>query len=77
MRPANGNPVSGKIRQVIRFLHSKNMSVAEIHRKLCAAVCGRNVMSEGTVRQWCKILKDGLTNIHDEERSGRSAICGE
>jgi hypothetical protein len=77
MRPAIGNPASCKIREVIRFLHSKNMSVAEFHRELCAADCGRNVMSGGTVRQWCRIFKDGLTNIQDEERSGQSAICGE
>jgi hypothetical protein len=32
------------------------MSDAEVHRELCAAV---NLMSEGTVRQWCRILKMG------------------
>jgi transposase len=28
-------------------------------------------MSEGTVRQWCRMFKDGRTDVHDEERSGR------
>jgi hypothetical protein len=28
------------------------------------------VMSEGTVRQWCRKFKDGWTNIHGEEQSG-------
>jgi hypothetical protein len=26
-------------------------------------------MSKGTVRQWCRMFKDGRTNVHDEERS--------
>jgi hypothetical protein len=50
MCPAIDNPASCEIRAVIRFLHSKNMSATEIYRELCA-VCGQNVMSEGTVRQ--------------------------
>jgi hypothetical protein len=32
-----------------------------------AVVYGQNVMSEGTVRQWCRMFKDGETNVHDEE----------
>jgi transposase len=46
------------------------MSVAEIHHELCA-VCGQNVISERTVRQWRRMFKNGRTNVHDEERSGR------
>jgi hypothetical protein len=57
MCPVIDNPTSCKIYAVIGFLHAKNMSAAEIHHELCA-VCGQNVMSEGTVRQWCKIFKD-------------------
>jgi hypothetical protein len=49
--PAIDNPASCEIRALIRFLHAKNMSSAEIHQELCA-VYGQNVMSEGTVRQW-------------------------
>jgi transposase len=37
-------------------------------------VYGRNVMSEGTVRQWCGMFKDGRTNVHDEEGSGRPSV---
>jgi hypothetical protein len=32
-------------------------------------IYGQNVMSEGTVRQWCRMFKDGQTNVHDEEGS--------
>jgi hypothetical protein len=53
------------------------MNAAEIHRELCAAVYGQNVMSEGTLRQFCRVLKDGGTDVHDEERNGQLAICSE
>jgi hypothetical protein len=42
------------------------MSAAEIHQELCV-VYGQNVMSEGTIRQWCRMLEDWRTNIKDEE----------
>jgi hypothetical protein len=62
MCPAIDNPASYEIRAVIIFfLHAKNLSVAEIHRELCA-VYGQNVMSERTVRHWCKLFKDGREN---------------
>jgi hypothetical protein len=52
------------------------MSAEEIHRELCA-VYEKTVMPEGTVRQWCRMFKDGQTNFHAEGRSGQSAICGD
>jgi hypothetical protein len=66
MCPAIDNPARCKIRAIIRFLHAKNMSAAEIHSEL-RAVYSQNVMSEGTVRQLCRVFKDGRTNVHDEE----------
>jgi uncharacterized protein involved in tellurium resistance len=67
MCPAIANPASCEISTVIHFLHTKNMSAAEIHRELCAVVYIQNVMNEATVRQWCRIFKAGRTNVHDEE----------
>jgi hypothetical protein len=66
MCPAIGNPASCEIRAVIHFLHARNTSAAEIHCELCAAY-GQNVMSEETVRQWCRTFEDGRKNVHDEE----------
>jgi hypothetical protein len=40
MCPAIDNPTSSEIRAVVRFLHAKNMSAAEINRELYTAVCG-------------------------------------
>jgi hypothetical protein len=65
MYPAIDNPTSRKIRAVTCFLHDNNMSAAEIHRELCA-VYGQNVMSEGTVRQWRRMLKDGRRSDQDK-----------
>jgi hypothetical protein len=58
MCPAIDNPASCEIRADIRFLHSKNMTFAEIHRELCA-VYGQNIVNEGTVSQLRRMLKDG------------------
>jgi hypothetical protein len=63
------DPASYEIRVVIHFLHAKNMRAAEIHRELCTAVYSRNVLSEGTLRQLCRMFKDGQTNVYDEELS--------
>jgi hypothetical protein len=36
----------------------------------------QNVMSEVTIRQWCRMLKGWRTNVHNEERSGQpSTVC--
>ena len=67
------NPASCEVRSVIRFLLVENHRPIEIHRQLCK-VYGNNVMSEGGVRQWCVMFKNGRTNVHDEERSGRPTI---
>jgi hypothetical protein len=69
MCPAIDNPASCKIRVVIHFLLAKILSAAEIHRELCV-VYGQNVMSEGTVRQWCRMFRDWRTNVHNEEQRG-------
>jgi hypothetical protein len=70
------NPASCEIRPFIRFLHAKNTSAAEILCELCA-VCGQNVMREGTVRQRCRMFKGGRTDVHDEERSDRGYLYSE
>jgi hypothetical protein len=52
------------------------MDTAEIHRELCT-VNSKNVMSEGSVRQWCRVYKDGQTNVHDEERNCRPYVVSD
>jgi hypothetical protein len=60
MCPVIVNPASCKIRTVIHF-QAKNMTVAEIHQELCV-IYGQNVLSEGTVRKWCRMFKDDQAN---------------
>jgi hypothetical protein len=52
------NPVSYEIHAVACFFHAKNKSAVEIQREL-RAVCSQSVISEGAVRQRCRMLKDG------------------
>jgi hypothetical protein len=52
------------------------MRAVEIHRELCA-VSSQNVMSEETIRQFCRMFKDGRTNIQDEVRSGQPSVVSD
>jgi arsenate reductase-like glutaredoxin family protein len=70
MCPVIDNSSSCKIRTVIHFLHAKNMS------EFCM-VYSQNVMSEGTVRQWCRMFKDGRRNVHNEEQSGLPSVVSD
>jgi hypothetical protein len=54
------------------FFMLKTWNAAEIHSELCT-VYGQYV-SEGILRQWCRMFKDGRTDVHDEEGSDRRAI---
>jgi hypothetical protein len=58
MCPLIDNSTSCKIRAVIHFLYAKSVSASEIHRQL-RAVYSQNVISEETVRQWCRMFKVG------------------
>jgi hypothetical protein len=58
MYPTIDNPGSCEIRAVIRFIHAKNVSIAEILLKLFAVYC-QNIMSEGNIRQWCRTCRVG------------------
>jgi hypothetical protein len=73
---ATDNPTSCEIRAVVRFLYPKNMSASEIHRELCA-VYGQTVMSEGTVRKWCRMFKDGRPKKCSWWSAKWSTICSE
>jgi hypothetical protein len=61
---------------VIRFLRAKNINASEFHRELCA-IYGRNVMSERTGRQCCRMFKGWRTNVHNEEQSGQPSAVSD
>ena len=64
------SPADCEVRAVIRFLSPKGLKSIDIHREICA-VYGQNIISDGMVRKWVRAFKDGRTNVHDEQRSGR------
>jgi hypothetical protein len=76
MYPAIDNPARCKIRANVHSLRVKNMSAAEMHPEFCA-VYDQNIMSEGTVRQWCGMFKDLRTDVHDEERNGWVSVVSD
>jgi hypothetical protein len=70
------NLANCKIHAVIHFFHARNMSAAKINCELCT-IYSQNAMSEGTVRQWCGMFKDGQTDVHDEQQSGRPSVVSD
>jgi len=67
------NPADCEVRGVIRFLQVENVRPSEIHRRL-VAVYGEHVMNTASVRKWCTMFRNGRTDVHDAERSGRPSI---
>lgn len=76
MPPIIVSPADCEVRAVIRFLSAKGLKAIDIHREICA-VYGENIMSDGMVRKWVRAFKDGRTNVHDEQRSGRPSVVNE
>ena len=62
-----------EIRAVIRYLHTQKQSPAEIHRHIYH-VYGPDIMSNKIVGRWCGQFTEGLTNVQDEDRSGRPSL---
>jgi hypothetical protein len=57
------------------FFMLKTTSAADIHPESCT-VYGQNVMSEETIKQWCRMFKDGRKNDHEEQQSSQPyAVC--
>jgi len=67
------NPADCEARGVIRFLQTENVRPSEIHRRL-VAVYGEHVMNAAIVRKWCTVFRNGRTDVHDAERSGRPSV---
>ena len=76
MPPTIVIPAESEVRAVIRFLSAKGVKSIHIRREICQ-VYGQNIMSDGMVRKWVRAFKDGRTNVHDEEPSGRPSVFNE
>ena len=67
------NPTDCEVRGVIRFLQVENVRPCEIHRRLVAAYA-EHVMNAASVRKWYTVFRNGRTDVHDAERSGRPSV---
>ncbi|XKL59280.1 hypothetical protein PGB90_000296 [Kerria lacca] len=63
-------------RTVVRFLLLEKQTPAAIAKRL-KAIYGNKALSRVHVWKWCKRFRKGRTNLHDEDRSGRSSIITE
>jgi hypothetical protein len=63
MCPVTANAASCEIRFVIRALHAKNTSAAEIYCELCEAVYGQNVMSQLYLLHLTEVMKGSLGRV--------------
>jgi hypothetical protein len=53
-----------EVRAVIRFLHAKEETAAEIYRQL-VSVYGEDVMKRQNVAKWCREFETGRSDVHD------------
>jgi len=67
------NSADCEVRGVIRFLQTENFRPSEIHRRL-VAVYGEHVMNAASVRKWCIMFRNGLTDVHEAKKSGRPSV---
>ncbi|PNF30213.1 hypothetical protein B7P43_G02594, partial [Cryptotermes secundus] len=67
------NPAKREVRAVIRFLHAKGETAAEIHLQL-VSVYGRDLMNRQNVAKWCREFEGGRNDVHDEIKSGRPSV---
>ena len=66
------NPTKCQVNSIVRFINAKGECPAEIHKKI-VAVYG-NVMNQQNVMKWCREFSEGRTDVHDEQRSGKSSL---
>jgi hypothetical protein len=66
------SPAKREVRSVIRFLSAKGEHPAEIHKQ--TVVVYGDVMNQQNVMKWCREFSKGKTDVHDEQRSGRSSL---
>ena len=67
------NPADFEVRGVIRFLQAEYVRPSEIDRRLFA-VYGKHVTNAASVRKWCIMFRNGRTDVHDAEKSGRPSV---
>ncbi|GBO06861.1 hypothetical protein AVEN_53045-1 [Araneus ventricosus] len=67
------SPAPCEVWSVIRFLLTRNLFAAHIHRQICE-VYGATAMCDGKVRKWVRDFKAVRDNFHDDSRSCRPSV---
>jgi fibrillarin-like rRNA methylase len=62
-----------EVRAVMRFLHAKGETAAEIHRQL-VSVYGEDVTNRQNVAKLCREWEARRSDVHDEIRTGRPSV---
>jgi hypothetical protein len=70
------NPATCKVQWVTGFLNAKHFRRNEIHRQI-AEVHAQCAISKRNLRKWCRLLKEGKINVHDEEGSGLLSLIAD
>jgi hypothetical protein len=66
------SPAKCEVRSVIWFINTKSEHPVEIHKQIVAVY--DDVMNRQNVTKWCREFSEGRTDVHDEQRSGRSSL---
>ncbi|GFV96523.1 histone-lysine N-methyltransferase SETMAR [Trichonephila clavipes] len=69
------NPAKFEVLSVICFVHAKGQQPADIHKEI-VSVYG-NIMNRQNVTKWCRHFSEGRTDVHDEQRTGRSSVISD
>jgi hypothetical protein len=67
------NPATCEVRPVIRFSEAKTIHPAEIYGQIVKAY-DKGATDESNVRKWCRLFREGRTNVQGEERSARPSL---
>jgi hypothetical protein len=69
------SPAKCEVHYVIRFLNAQSECPAEIHKQI-DAVYG-DIMNRQNVTTWYCEFSEGRTDVHSEQRSGRSSVISD
>jgi hypothetical protein len=64
-----------EVHSVVWFFNAKGECPTEIHKQI-VAVYG-NIMNWQNVTKWCHEFSEGRTDVHNEQRSGRSPLISD
>lgn len=68
-------PIKREVHSVIRFLHEKEESPADIHHQITFVYA--NILNRYNVSKWCRSFSEGKTGVHEKHRTGRLSMISD